>query len=167
MATIKCAWASQSENKTINGKVGDQTGKEVKVGKYYDFGQTKIIRAKNAKKRIKIAQMAYRIAENDAFGYGQAKRATAYTELKKVGWKPKKVLNKCNIDCSMMGTCAINCAFGKALISSSVYSGNICTFAANTKKFDVLTINSKTVIEPGDIIVAPGKHVIIAIGDET
>ena len=164
---MKCAWASQSETKTKNGKVGDQTGTEVKTGAYYSFGQTRIIRAKNAKKRVKIAQMAYRIAANNHFGYGQSNRATAYTELKKVGWKPKKVLNDCNIDCSMMGGCAINCAFGSALISSSVYSGNICTFAANTGKFAVIPITSKTVVEVGDIIVAPGKHVIIAIGDET
>ena len=28
------AWASISENGTVNGKKGDQTGNEVKVGKY-------------------------------------------------------------------------------------------------------------------------------------
>ena len=39
-----CGWASQSEKRTANGKNGDQTGKEVRNGKYYKIKKTKIKR---------------------------------------------------------------------------------------------------------------------------
>ena len=41
--SILCGWASQSEKGTINGKKGDQTGKEVKIGNYVTIGQNCVI----------------------------------------------------------------------------------------------------------------------------
>ena len=50
------AWASIGENgRGTGGKKGDQTGKEVKVGNYYDFGQNKVIRFKNPLRGRKMA----------------------------------------------------------------------------------------------------------------
>ena len=40
---VLCAWASANEyGKTTGGKAGDQTGKEVKCGNIYNFGQTRV-----------------------------------------------------------------------------------------------------------------------------
>ena len=44
--SVLCGWASTSEKGTKNGVKGDQTGKEVKTGAYYNFGQNQVIRFK-------------------------------------------------------------------------------------------------------------------------
>ena len=51
-----CGWASQSEKRTANGKKGDQTGKEVRTGNYYNFGQSEIIRFRNSRRGKKAAK---------------------------------------------------------------------------------------------------------------
>ena len=47
---VLCAWASANEyGKTTGGKAGDQTGKEVKCGNIYNFGQTRVYRCADRK----------------------------------------------------------------------------------------------------------------------
>ena len=63
------AWASIGENGRGNGgKKGDQTGKEVKVGNYYDFGQNKVIRFKNPLRGRKMAEIAKFVANDNPLG---------------------------------------------------------------------------------------------------
>ena len=51
------AWASIGENgKATGGKVGDQTGKEVKCGQIYDFGQTRVYRCKDREKALAMLE---------------------------------------------------------------------------------------------------------------
>ena len=64
--SLLCGWASQSEKKTINGKKGDQTGTEVKLGSYYDFGQNVIIRFNSIAKRKKAAKAMKALCKNDS-----------------------------------------------------------------------------------------------------
>lgn len=81
---VQCAWASIGENgKVTGGKPGDQTGKEVKCGNIYNFGQTRVYRCKDRSKALEIGAAAKGIAINNAFGYNQSSRTTGYTELKK------------------------------------------------------------------------------------
>ena len=69
----------------------------------------------------------------------------------------------------MLGGCSVNVAYGKQLISSSVYSGNIGSALLATGLFKELKaskyLGKSEYIECGDIIVAPGKHVIVAYTD--
>lgn len=167
---VQCAWASIGENgKVTGGKPGDQTGKEVKCGNIYNFGQTRVYRCKDRNKALEIGAAAKGIAINNAFGYNQTTRTTAYTELKKVSWIVANVKTPCNIDCSELGACAVNIAYKKALISSSVYSGNIGAALLATGLFTELKsskyLGVSEYIQCGDIIVAPGKHVIVAYTD--
>ena len=79
MGKVKCAWASQDENgKARGGVAGDQTKKEVKVGTWYDFGQTFVIRAKDEAVGAAIADAAVAIAENNCVGYDQGDRTSLY-----------------------------------------------------------------------------------------
>ena len=78
--SVICGWASQSEKRTANGKKGDQTGKEVKTGYYYNFGQTGIIRMKNVSKRRKAAKAMLAMCQNNNIGYGQTDRISLYKE---------------------------------------------------------------------------------------
>lgn len=167
---VQCAWASIGENgKVTGGKPGDQTGKEVKCGNIYNFGQTRVYRCKDRSKALEIGAAAKGMAINDAFGYNQASRTTAYTELEKVNWIVANVKKPCNIDCSELGACAVNVAYKRPLISKSVYSGNIGAALLATGLFTELKASKylgiSEYIQCGDIIVAPGKHVIVAYTD--
>lgn len=168
--SVMCAWASQNENgKTTGGTPGDQTGKEVKCGPVYNFGQSAVYRCKDRNKALQIGAAAREIAENDYFGYCQTHRTSAYKALQNADWTVSKVQTPCEIDCSELGACAVNTAYKTTLISPSVYSGNIGTALVNTGFFEKLTaskyLGKSEYLQCGDIIVAPGKHVIVACTD--
>lgn len=167
---VLCAWASANEyGKTTGGKAGDQTGKEVKCGNIYNFGQTRVYRCADRKYAVKIGAAAKAIALNNNFGYCQGHRITSYNALKNANWIVANVKTPVEIDCSMLGGCSVNVAYGKQLISSSVYSGNIGSALLATGLFKELKaskyLGKSEYIECGDIIVAPGKHVIVAYTD--
>lgn len=171
---VKCAWASQDERKKYKGgKPGDQTGLEVKCGNIYEFGQTRVYRCKDRSKAELIGAAAKGIAINDNFGYAQDTRTTGYNALANAGWIVSGVKTRVNIDCSELGVCSVNVAYKKPLISSKVYSGNIGSALLATGLFTDVTEGGKKTkylgkseyIECGDIIVAPGKHVIVAYTD--
>lgn len=170
MALAKCAWASQSETNGKNGKKGDQTGKEVKRGNCYNFGQTLVIRPKSCQidKGTRIGQAAGKIADNDCFGYGQADRTSAFAVSKGIGWKISKiktVKTKCNVDCSELAGIAVNFAYNKELVPSSVYSGNIANTLVATKLFKTVAYKKGMQLKVGDILVNPGHHVIVVTKD--
>ena len=65
---VMCAWASVNELGKVNGgKAGDQTGKEVKCGRIYNFGQTRVYRCKNRNKAVRIGAAAKGMATNNNF----------------------------------------------------------------------------------------------------
>lgn len=162
---MKCAWASIDENKkTHGGKAGNQSGSELKTGSYYDFGQKYIIRAKDPDIAYLIADAIYQIVIKRCVGYDQWQRETLYVALEAIGWDAAALDTLCECDCSELAICGINCAVKRALIAADTYSGNIIERCVNTGLFKKMTIKKNTVIKQGDIIVAPGKHVIVAIG---
>ena len=68
----KFAWASIGENgRATGGKPGDQTGREVRVGDYYYFGQNMVIRYKSVLKGRKAAKIAKTLANNSSVGYNK------------------------------------------------------------------------------------------------
>lgn len=167
---VMCAWASQNEKgKTTGGKAGDQTGKEVKCGAIYNFGQTKVYRCKDRNKAVLIGAAAKAIADNDNFGYCQTHRTTAYKAIMKANWIIANVVDPVEIDCSELAACAVDVAYKMAIIPSSAYSGNIGYYLTNSGLFTELSnakyLGKSEYIECGDIIVAPGKHVIVAYTD--
>lgn len=167
---VQCAWASQDERgKLSGGHAGDQTGSEIKTGSIYNFGQTAVYRCKDRAKGLEIGAAAKAIALNNHFGYDQSQRTSGYLALKNVNWAAENVTTAVELDCSIMAACAVNAAYKKALLPSSVYSGNIGTALTNTGLFEKLTaskyLGKSEYIQCGDIIVAPGKHVIIAYTD--
>ncbi len=170
MALAKCAWASQSEAKGKDGKQGDQTGFEVKRGNCYNFGQTIVIRLKSAYavKAKTIGKAAGEMADNDAYGYGQKDRVSSFKVNSGIKWKVgkiEKVTTKSNCDCSELAGMSINFAFKKEIIPSSVYSGNIEALAKGTGKFKSLKYKKGMKLKVGDILVAPGHHVIVVTKD--
>lgn len=112
--SYKIADCCISENGTIHGADGDQTGGEYKYKtnpykwasvyewkqKYIDNGTAKL-----------FAQLAKQAADNNAIGYSQPNRLTFYVKLKKAKWYPKSITAKCASDCSA-STAALLVAVG-------------------------------------------------------
>lgn len=169
MATL-CGWASIDENGNISGGAsGDQTGKEVKTGSWYDFSQTTVLRWKNETYAKKFAKAIKAICNNSCVGYDQNERTSLYSALKAVNWDYTKLTKKCECDCSELIACAVNCVFGKAVIFSSVYTGNLNAALVNSGYFKKLTgskyLTSGAYLKAGDVINRPGRHVISALED--
>lgn len=162
-------WASIGENgKAVGGKAGDQTGTEVKVGKYYDFGQDKCIRFKNVEIGKKCGKISKELAKNKAIGYNQLQRYTLYNLAKKCGWdfeKLKKALKttKVNCDCSSYASTCVNLAFGKQVLSccTTITLVNACLNSTHFKVISIKKMLEKTC--KGDMVIKEGKHVIINV----
>ena len=72
-----CGWASIDERgRASGGAAGDQTGREVKVGAWYNFGQTVGLRFKNRELAKRAASVMKAICLNDHVGYDQGGRAS-------------------------------------------------------------------------------------------
>lgn len=165
MAT-KCGWASIGSNGSITGDTaGDQNGKEVKVGDYYDFGQNVVYRFKNRELAKKYASYLEEVCNNDHVGYNQNNRASLYRELKKVSWKIEELVTDCDCDCSaLVGTCLV--AIGLP-VNSQVTTSGMDTELMGSGFFTKLTeskyYSTGDYLLVGDIINNAGHHVITAL----
>ena len=163
--SIKCGWASQSEHHSANGSKGDQTGWEVKIGPWYDFGQNVIIRFKDRSLGEKAAHKMVAICKNELIGYGQNDRGSFYSEMKKNGWNVSKLKKKCNTDCSE--TIGVICNSLGIKVPSDVYTGNMVSYLKKTGMFKFYTDADHTRkdarLMKGDIILAESHHVIMAL----
>ena len=165
---IKCGWASQDERgKASGGKAGDQTGKEVKVGYWYNFGQNCIIRFKKADEGRKFARVIKALCNNSCVGYDQSQRTTLYDQLQKQGFDYTKLKTKCETDCSAMIAAALACIGIK--ISKNAWTGNLIACCKETGKFtfytDSIYLTSDKYLKTGDIILNTAAHVITALED--
>ena len=165
MATL-CGWASLDENgRASGGAAGDQTGQEVKLGNWYDFGQTEVLRFKNRSLAEKAANVMKAICNNSHVGYDQNQRTTLYTQLKAVGWDVSKLKTNCECDCSSLIAAVLN-AVG-ITVSSSITTSTMTNAIMATGQFTKLTSSTYTdqgdYLMTGDIMVKGGKHTIMAV----
>lgn len=163
------AWASIGENgKVTGGKPGDQTGNEVKIGAYYNFGQDKCIRFIDKVYGRKAAKYAKALAKNKAIGYNQNSRASLYNLADKNQWKYSKLkkalkTTKVNCDCSAFVSTVINLAYGKRLVGCCTTS-TICDAVKNTGRFGVIKIKeAEKKWHKGDMPLKEGRHIIINV----
>lgn len=165
---IKCGWASIGETGSgRNNKAGDQTGREVKIGNWYYFGQTQVFRWKDRDLAKKYAKIVEALCNNDNVGYDMADRTTLYDLLEKNGWNYKAVNKKVECDCSQLVASAICATMGKAVVKNSMYTGNLKSQLTKTGLFTIKTakkyLDDDDYLETGDIINAPEHHVISAL----
>lgn len=164
----KCIWASIDERgKAKGGDAGDQTGKEVKTGSWYNFNQTQILFWKDVSLAKKYVAALKYFASSNLVGYDQSERTTLYNELAKVKWKYPDLKVKVETDCSSLVLAAVNCAVGKKLITSAANSSTMKSILMNTGLFAEKTgsryKDSGDYLALGAILIAPGNHVISAI----
>ena len=166
--SVLCGWASIGETGNgRNNKAGDQTGREVKVGAWYDFGQTSVYRWKDRDLAKKYAKIIKAFCNNNHIGYDMNDRTTLYNILEHHKWDYKSVKKNCECDCSQLVACAVNCTVGKAVVPDSMYTGNLNRCLMNTGYFTRLDGSKYTdgsaYLMTGDIINAPSHHVISAL----
>lgn len=165
---IKCGWASQDERgKASGGKAGDQTGREVKVGNWYSFGQNVVLRFKDRDKAKKAAACMKDLCEKNYVGYDQSQRTTLWDKLKALKWNYKKLKTPVETDCSALIAVCVNAAGIK--ISKNCWTGNLKAACKETGEFTVLIdkkyITSDKYLKVGDIILNEKAHVIMALED--
>lgn len=168
---VLCGWASNGETgRASGGKAGDQTGREVKTGNWYDFGQTEVFRWKDRNDAVKYASIIKYWCNGDYVGYDQDDRTTLGSWCKKHKWS-YKVDVKVETDCSRMVADGINCTMGKEIIkiSETFYTGNLGEKLMKTGLFVKLTgekyCDEDDYLKVGDIINNPSKHVITALAN--
>lgn len=164
MGVVKIGQASIDENgRARGGAAGDQTAKEVVVGKWYAADWTHIFRAKDAKLAAKIAKCMELACANDNIGYDQAQRTTLYSELEKAGWDFSKIKTKCETDCSALVAAILN-ACGLR-VSKDMYTGNEKNVIEKTGKFDIIDepkfLRTSNYLMRGDILLKPGHTVVV------
>lgn len=168
MAATLCGYASIDEKgKAAGGYAGDQTGKEVKIGGWYKFGQTVVLRFKDREKAKKAAKIMKALCENSNVGYDQSQRTTLFTQLKKVNWDPAKLTVKCECDCSSLIAVILNAVGIK--VSKDIYTGNMVKAIMDTGEFEALAdskyLTTSVNLMMGDISVKAYSHTIMAIED--
>lgn len=168
-------WASIGENrKAVGGIRGDQTGKEVKVGNYYNFGQNIVIRFRDIEKGRMLGKIAKWIAISNIVGYNQNDRESFFKECEKRGWswvRIKKDIKKgkfppCNTDCSAFVSACINIVLQMTVVpcftTGTMYHNCI---EKNGKLFKSFLIDKMDSIgwRKGDMPLKAYKHVIINV----
>lgn len=168
------AWASIGENgKATGGKKGDQNGREVKIGNYYDFGQNKVIRFRSVTRGRKMAEIAKFIAMDNGVGYNQSDRISFFNACKKYKWnwtKVKKAIKsgtfpKCNADCSSLYATCVNLVYGKEKLASDCTTHNLVyrTTVKNKANFKLTPKFPPKKWKKGDAPIKEGKHIIINV----
>ena len=162
------AWASIGETGHVSGNIpGDQTGKEVKIGEYYDFGQNYCLRFRSSSVGREAAKIARALAKNKNIGYDQADRGSLYSLARSTNWNFSKVKNelktkKVECDCSSFAATVINLAFGKKVVPC-------WTTATIRSYYDPLHLQVMKISDAskkwhkGDMPFKENKHIIINI----
>lgn len=151
-----------AENGSINGKRGDQNGKECSTQEYYQHSKGWVcLRAKEPAMRDNLAHAMLAICNNDHFGYGQDDRLSGFKAAAKVGYDPAQVTEDVNIDCSE----AVRlCCYYAGLRISDIYTGNEADVLMETRCFEKIVDCPADQLVAGDILVTKTKgHTVIVI----
>ena len=163
------AWASNGENGPKNNKPGNQTGKELKVGNLYNFGQNICIRFVDVKYGRIAGKIAKTLAKHPSIGYDQTGRYTLYSLSENYKWDVDKVLEQLETkfvecDCSSFIATVINLTFSKKIVNCFTTSSMERECSKLKEKFTILPYSkAKESFKKGDILVRRGKHTIINV----
>ena len=164
--------ASISENGTVNGSAGDQTGKEVCTRTWYSKPWDYIAIHPDANVREKHAKAIEQACANNNIGYSQygtKNRNTLNTEAKKVGYDLSKV-GLCNCDCSSLQNVAA-VASGASGVSYGSNGWTTSTMKSALKSAGYKIITDSTYLKSADycvrgaIYVKAGSHTICGLSN--
>lgn len=164
--TVRIGHAVMDEHgKARGGKPGDNTGKEVIIGNWYNEGWNVVLRPKDSTVAEKIAVAMEQACLNDAIGYNQGNRTTLYREAVQHTFKLDEIKNLCECDCSSLVSVCANAAGIK--VSKDIYTGNMVNALLATGKLEKLTekkyLSSSNYLQRGDILVHEGSHTAVVL----
>lgn len=160
--------------KASGGRIGDNNGQEYRVQPWYNFGQKYILRYPDSNIRNLIANYAEVMANKNVVGYDQAHRASVWAGLANSSYDPNQMTTLRSGDCSSTTTAivkAIGYKYGieafKNLSMGITTASMVNAFkdAGFTVLSDAKYLTSDKSLVKGDIILAPGKHVVVNITD--
>ena len=155
--------ASSDENKSARGgQPGNQTGKELKIQKWYNGNWHTVLRPKTPKLAEALAVQCEGACNNPNIGYDQSDRNTILAAAKAADWNLAKITTPCECDCSsLMSMCCICCGLPENdfYISRNLRTTKTITAACKkTNMFDILQsaeyLTSKDYLKRGDILVS-------------
>jgi len=152
-----------SEFGTVNGKKGDQTGKEVMTQSFSSGGKWEYcIRPKSAEVAKKIATAMKQACANNKIGYSQTDRISLSKEAAKHNYKISNV-GLCNCDCSSLVAVCVNAA--GIHVSPYMYTGNELALLKATGKFTIIKSAEQCKkgkgLKVGDILLRKGHTAIV------
>lgn len=162
------------KNSLLNGKAGDQTGKEVGTQTWYKHSKGwVVIRAKDPNVRKKIAYAMKAACDNNNIGYGQDagsgnnSRLGLFNAVKSKGYDPAKCNVAVNTDCSETVRVCVHYA---GITCGDFNTSGEKSVLQNTGKFEVLTASKYTdssdYLLAGDILVTKTKgHTVVVLSD--
>lgn len=163
---IKIGHASIDERgKISDGKIGDQTGKEICIRSWYLKPWNVYLECTDKALANSAAKFMEQICDNPAYGYDQIERWTGYNNIKKNKNRVSGVGGE--FDCSSL---VISCYILSGLnISVDGYTGNLKAKLLATGKFKAFTdpahLTSDKYAKRGGIYLKEGSHVIMALED--
>lgn len=170
--SVRIGHASISETGTINGKPGDQTGKEVCIRDWYDAGWICLLRPLDAEVAERSATFMEAACANDNIGYGQADRNTAARLAERVGYNVSRMNEPVNTDCSALvdlAACAAGVQLSHYKLGNGEDNGNTTEtmrkafLATNAYISDVHDqyLRSPDYLRRGDILVSAGHTCMV------
>lgn len=158
---------SDEKGNIKGGAAGDQTGKEWQLKAWYKRPWTVVLRYPDQSVSLTIAKLGIAAALNNKIGYDQGQRTTYWTQLKKVGYDPSKIITACEEDCTAGVTANVKAAgyihgiVALEKISTSTNSRNM-RMRFQAAGFKALTdskyLTSGKYLYPGDILLYENHH---------
>lgn len=163
---IKLVHASISENGSINGRPGDQTGGEVCVRDMYDRGWSYVARPNDAALAVDIQTRAREAAENENIGYGQADRYGLFDYVDEFAPVTLDDVDiPVNCDCSSLITAVL--AICDIYVPREMWTGVEVGMLQRTKRFEIKKYDRDMKLLGGDILIADGHTAIcVNISDQ-
>ena len=163
---VKIGQASRDERgRYSGGTAGDQDGKEVAIRGWYNRPWNKLLRAKKAAAREKIAKAMEDACANNNIGYDQGQRTTLYKICRANGFNISAINEPCETDCSALVAVCVNAA--GIYVPGDIYTGNEATALMATGEFELLTepkyLVSDEYVKRGDILLYEFHHTAVVL----
>lgn len=160
---VKIGHASIDERgKVSNGKVGDQTKKEICIRDWYKKPWNVMLICSDEKIADKAANYMEAICKNNNYGYDQSQRTTGYESIKKNG----VAKGKGEFDCSSLVASCYRLA--GLNVSVNCTTRNLKAALLATGKFKVYDdsahVNTSDYAKRGAVYLSEGHHVVMALG---
>lgn len=157
-------------NRTKNGRAGDQTGKEVCIRSYYDKNWDYVLRPKTTSLANNSAKACESMCNNPCIGYDQNERNSLINYLELLDWNYTAIKKDTECDCSSFMTACALCAGARI-----AYKGNAPTTRTMVARFkesgsyDAFQFVSPkhSNLKRGDILVKEGSHTVMVLDDYT